>query len=29
MGHITIIDQSIENAQKKAEQIQKTLKVMC
>jgi 5-(carboxyamino)imidazole ribonucleotide synthase len=28
MGHITIIDQSIENAQKKAEQIQKTLKVI-
>jgi 5-(carboxyamino)imidazole ribonucleotide synthase len=28
MGHITIIDQSIENAQKKAELIQKTLKVI-
>ena len=29
MGHITIIDQSIESALEKAEQIQKTLKVMC
>ncbi len=29
MGHITVIDKSIENAQQKAEKIQKILKVKC